>query len=177
MSIPVELVELRWRLESAGVVVVEEPDHLTIRLPFFCSVRVYSDEGRLRVESFFGLVARTRATVMKFGAMALFAAAAIRFGTTYSIGVAIIAVLVAAYEGIRWLITEQATSKAQLIWALSHPERSEGPGLVGDYSQRAQVPSLTPFGTEPFGRDDFSPRATRQRDRLGQRDEPGSSSR
>ena len=47
MPLLAELVELRQRLQEIGMVVVEEPDHLNVRLPYFCSVRIYLTDGCL----------------------------------------------------------------------------------------------------------------------------------
>ncbi len=118
MPIPAYLVDLRLRLEAAGMIVVEEPDHLNVRLPFFCSVRVYSNGERLRFESYFGVVTRVKSTTLKLGATSVLAVASAHYGIAYAGGIALLAVISGIYDSIRWQLTEHAVTRITMIDAL-----------------------------------------------------------
>ncbi len=118
MPIPAQLVELRSRLEAAGMIVVEEPDHLAARLPFFCSVRVYSDGDRLRFDSFFGVMARVRSTTLKLGGLTMLALASSHYGVGYAGIVALLAIIAGIYDSIRWQITEHAITRITTLAAV-----------------------------------------------------------
>jgi hypothetical protein len=115
MPIPTHLAELRLRLEAVGMVVVEEPDHLTIRLPFLCSVRVYGDAERLRMEGHFGVYSRVRSTMLKLGGLTTLAVALGRLGLAYAGVVALLALIAGIYDSIRWQITEHAITRISTI--------------------------------------------------------------
>lgn len=117
MPIPAQLVELRSRLEAAGMIVVEEPDHLNVRLPFFCSVRVYSDGERLRFDSFFGVMSRVRSTTLKLGGITVLAILASRYGVTYAGLAAFLAIIAGIYDSIRWQVTEHAITRITTLAA------------------------------------------------------------
>jgi len=119
MPIPAQLIELRSRLESAGMVVVEEPDHLNVRLPFFCSVRVYPDGERLRFDSFFGVLSRVRSTTLKLGGTTVLAAASAQYGLGYAGLAALAAVVAGIYDSIRWQITEHAITRITTVSAFA----------------------------------------------------------
>ena len=124
MPIPAQLVDLRARLEAAGMIVVEEPDHLNVRLPFFCSVRVYSDGERLRFESYFGVATRVKSTTLKLGATTVLAVASARVGLGYAGIVALLAVIAGIYDSIRWQLTEHAVTRITTLSALASMEMS-----------------------------------------------------
>lgn len=115
MPVPIELIELRARLETAGMVVVQEPDHITVRLPFFCSVHVHFEDGRLRTEAFFGVVPRVRSTMFRLGAATLLTLGLARAGLAYFAGMAVFTVMVGIYDVIRWTLTEQTITRIQLL--------------------------------------------------------------
>ena len=117
MTLPPQLVELRGRMREIGMVVVEEPDHLNVRLPYFCSVRVYLIDGCLRFEAFFGLVPRTRSTMGKLGAFTGFTVAALRAGVPYALGVGIIGVMLGIYDVIRTIATENVITRVGIVYA------------------------------------------------------------
>src|SRR6476620_3610559 len=102
MPLPLELVQLRMRLQDIGVVVVEEPDHLTIRLPFFCSVQVRLVDGRLKLDAYYTLLPRMKATIIRFIVLGALCTGSIRIPAPFSLGLASLAVLAGMLEVIRW---------------------------------------------------------------------------
>src|ERR1700753_4073526 len=131
MPLSAQLAQLRQRLETAGLVVVEEPDHLNVRLPFLCRVRVYSDGERLRCESYFGVAPRVRATVLKVGGLTVLAIGAAHFGMGYAGIVALLALISGIYDSIRWQITEHAITRIAMINALAVTIDAAGQPLIG----------------------------------------------
>jgi hypothetical protein len=131
MAISVRLAELRSRLEAAGMIVVEEPDHINVRLPFFCSVRVYSDAERLRFDSYFGVLSRVKSTTMKLGGLTVLAMASGHYGVGYAGIVALLAVIAGIYDSIRWQITEHAITRVSMIAALAAMEVPSARRLAG----------------------------------------------
>lgn len=125
-----ELIELRARLESAGMIVVQDPDHLTVRLPFFCSVRVYFVGGRLRFDPYFGMVPRVRATAIKFAALGGMAVSVMKLGTNYVVGMSVLLILAGVYDLVRWLITEQTITRTVLLDAMTG--RPSAPATLGE---------------------------------------------
>jgi hypothetical protein len=138
MPIPVELLELRGRLEEVGMVVVEEPEHLVVRLPYLCSVRIFADNGRLRFAPYLGLQPRTRATLIKlvgFGAVALLST---RLGESYAVGALVAGVLFGVYDIFRVMLTENVITRASLIYSqMRHGAASVGAAAIG--AQRASA--------------------------------------
>ena len=122
------------------MVVVEEPDHLNVRLPFFCSVRVYSDSGRLRFESYFGIVSRVRSTTLKLGGVTVLAIAAARYGATSAGIAAFVAVIAGIYDSIRWQLTEHAITRIATLNAFAAMEPST-PALAPGYGSAAGLRS------------------------------------
>jgi len=113
------------------MIVVEEPDHLNVRLPFFCSVRVYSDADRLRFESYFGVLSRVRSTSMKLGGLTVLAIASARYGIVYAGAVALLGVIAGVYDSIRWQVTEHAITRVTMIAALAAMEVPSGRRMAG----------------------------------------------
>lgn len=99
------------------MIVVEEPDHLTVRLPYFCSVRIYLVDGCLRFEPFFGLVPRTRSTMTKLVMFTGFTLVAFKGGVPWALGIAMIGIMSSIYDVIRLSVTENVISRASLIYA------------------------------------------------------------
>jgi hypothetical protein len=121
MSIDPALVDLRARLESGGMIVVQEPEYLSVRLPYFCSVQIRCERGRLRCDPFFGVVPRTRATLLK-----LIGTTSVAVSTVLTMGLAplpvalgFLVVASAAYDVIRTILTENVITRVQTIWALN----------------------------------------------------------
>ena len=134
-----ELVALRARLDAVGVVVVQEPEYLTIRLPFFCSVRVTFVDGRLRFEGFFGPASRVKSSTIRLTIIALIAASLAKFGPAYAGTMAVIAVLAAIYDVLRWMITEQAITRATIV-AATQPLPGVTPGSLGEGNPSSVAP-------------------------------------
>lgn len=114
-----ELLDLRARLESAGMVVVQDPDHLTVRLPYFCSVRVYFVDGHLKFDPYFGMVPRVRATAIKGAAMFGLSVSVMKLGTSYLVGMLVLLILAGVYDIVRWLITEQTITRTVMLDAIA----------------------------------------------------------
>ena len=131
MPISAQLADLRARLEAAGMIVVEEPEHLNVRLPFFCSVRVYADAERLRFDSYFGVAGRVKSTVMKLGGLTVLALALARYGVAYAGVVALLVLVAGIYDSIRWQITEHAITRISMIAALAAAEASSPRQVAG----------------------------------------------
>src|SRR3954471_18217902 len=112
MPLDPELVELRHRLQEMGMVVVEEPDRLTVRLPYFCSVRIKLVDGCLRFDPFFGLVPRTRSTMVKLLIYMGFTVAAFKAGVPYALAVGIVGIMLGIYDIIRTIATESVITRA-----------------------------------------------------------------
>ena len=132
------------------MVVVEEPDHLTVRLPYFCSVRIYLVDGCLRFEPFFGLVPRTRSTIGKLFVFTSFTVAAFRAGVPYALGIAIVGIMIGIYDIIRTIATENVISRAGIVYTqLLHAERP--PQTFGaPTAPRALEPGAAASSTPPF---------------------------
>ena len=147
------------------MVVVEEPDHLTVRLPYFCSVHIYLVDGCLRFEPYFGFVPRTRSTVGKLFVFTSFTVAAFKAGVPYALGVAIIGIMLGIYDVIRTIATENVISRTAMVYAqLLHGERPSTPTRV---LERGSMPmSVSPA---PTTRDELRIR----RDQQVKANEPG----
>lgn len=137
MPIPIELRDLRERLQDVGMVVVEEPDHVTVRLPYFCSVRIHSVDGRLRFESFFGLVPRTRATMLKIFMFTGFTLAAFTRGMPYALAIAMVGIMAGVYDIIRVIVTEGVVTRASVVYSDLLRERSAAPPSLTGQSMHA----------------------------------------
>lgn len=113
-----ELVAFQGRLEEIGEVAALHSDHLCVRLPLLCAVRVRYDGSRLRCEPRFGATSRTAATAMSF------AAAAAAVGGLLLADVAmpalitggLLVVLATAYNVMRYVISEAAVTRVSLLW-------------------------------------------------------------
>ena len=114
------LLELRARLEDIGLVVVPNPDYLSVRLPYLCSVQIRYDGGRLACNAFFGVVPRTRATMIKLLGTSALAVTALSVSGLTPVSV-MLGFLVAAsgtYDVIRTTVTESVITKVQLLWSM-----------------------------------------------------------
>lgn len=129
------------------MVVVEEPDHLNVRLPYFCSVRIHLADGCLRFEPFFGVVPRTRSTMAKLFVFTTFTAAAFKAGMPYALGVGIIGIMMGIYDVIRTIATENVISRASSVYTqLLHGERplaAFGESTVTRALEAGSMPSST----------------------------------
>ena len=134
MSLHPELVELQRRLEGLGVVAVEHPDHLCVRLPLICSVRVRYDGARLTTEPRFGALGRTRATavLMGGGATAVGTLLSTRGVTPTTLAVGLLVGLAASYEVMRYVLTESTVTRVQTLWLARHADAAAAaPARVG----------------------------------------------
>lgn len=129
------------------MVVVEEPDHLNVRLPYFCSVRIYLTDGCLRFEPFFGLVPRTRSTMGKLVVFTSFTAAAFRAGVPYALGVAVVGIMLGIYDIIRTIATENVITRAGAVYTqLLHGDRAR-PTIGESTATRELGPGSVPVTT------------------------------
>jgi hypothetical protein len=118
MPLHPDLVALQERLVRGGTTAVAVADYLEIRLSLFSTVRVTYDGGQLSVVPFFGFVPRTRATLMTttivvLGIPALFILGGI---TPTNLGFAFLGVLSLVHEATRYVLTESAITRVQMIW-------------------------------------------------------------
>src|SRR3954468_5632881 len=115
-----ELLAFQARLEAGGLVVARHADHICVRLPLLCSVRVRYDGERIVYEPRIGAVSRTAATVSTFGiataAVVGFAATAAALPTVVTVGT--LGVLAVGYDVLRYLVIEGAMNRATLLWEL-----------------------------------------------------------
>lgn len=119
MAIPVELRQLRERLQDIGMVVVEEPEWLVVRLPYFCSVRIHFVEGHLRFEPHLGMLPRTRATMTKLLGFTFLTVAAMARGLPLQapIALATIGIMASIYDAIRVVVTEGVITRASAVYS------------------------------------------------------------
>jgi hypothetical protein len=122
MTLHLELARFQHRLESAGTVVAPHADHLCVRLPLFISLRVRYDGERLAFDPRFGVVSRGTATMAIFGVMNAAVVGALVAGVAPPVMIAVgtIAVLAAAYETLRYVVTESAITRVSLLWGMRH---------------------------------------------------------
>lgn len=123
MPLHPELVELQHRLQRLGVVAVEHSDHVCVRLPLLCSVRVRYDGARLTCEPRFGALGRTSATSVKLnggavGVATLLGTAGI---TPLTLAAGFLVGLAAAYDVIRYVLTESTVTRVMTLWEARHP--------------------------------------------------------
>jgi hypothetical protein len=149
MPISVELVELRARLEEVGMVVVQEPDYLTVRLPYFCSVRIHSDQRRLRFEPYVGMVPRTRATIFKLALLSAVTLTAARIAGPLALGIIGVAILVSLYDIVRVTITENVITRASLVYAQMPRAERAGHGDAPPIAGNATTDRLLTLGVLP----------------------------
>jgi hypothetical protein len=134
MALHPELLGFQRRLESSGMVVAAHGDHLCVRLPLLISLRVRYDGERLSFDPRFGAASRGTATVATFGVMNAAVVGAALSGVALPLVVAVgsIGAMAAAYEGLRYIVTESAITRVALLWAArSGPAASASPGALG----------------------------------------------
>ncbi len=128
MPLHPDLVALQERLVRSGTTAVAVADYLEIRLSLFSTVRVTYDGGQLSVVPFFGFVPRTRATLMTttivvLGIPALFVLGGI---SPTNLGFAFLGVLSLVHECTRYVLTESAITRVQMVW-----DRMTGGDAIG----------------------------------------------
>ena len=162
MSLHPELADLQHRLDRLGVVAVEHPDHLCVRLPLLCSVRVRYDGARMTCEPRFGALERTRATAVTIGGGALGAATFLAFAglTPATVAAGFLVGLAGAYDVMRYVLTESTVTRVQTLWAARHagvaaapaaPERLGARSVreLGVPTPAAGVRTVAPPAREP----------------------------
>jgi hypothetical protein len=112
------LGDLRGRLERLGYVVVPHGDHLCVRLPLLTSVRVRRDaHGQLTFMPQFGPFKRSGGL---FATSGVSSAAVTAVALTAGIGplmavVAFLGVVALAHDACRFVLTEGAVTRLQLL--------------------------------------------------------------
>ena len=119
-SLHPELLRFGRELEAVGVVAAVHADHLCVRLPLLASVRVRYDGERLSLEPRFGAVSRGVAVFGSFGTVTALIVGLTATGTALPALVAVGAVgtLAAAYDVMRFVVTEGAITRVTTLWAL-----------------------------------------------------------
>jgi len=121
------LKRLAARLERLGMVTAPFHDHVAVRLPLLCHVRVRVEHGRLRCDPYTGAVGRTRGTALVFVIFTLILSST--FGrdgiTAEALTIGFMAVLAVAWETIRYVLTESCITRVQAL-VLAEP------GLLDD---------------------------------------------
>jgi hypothetical protein len=130
-------------LQSLGMVVVPYDDGLEVRLSTFETVRIGLIDSVLRCDVRFGAVPRTRARwtfsiLSSVLVPALFLTTGVTAGT---LSVAVLIVLAAVSQAVRYTVTESVVSRIQMVWlnlrrTSSIPTPRETPSL----SRGAYVP-------------------------------------
>ncbi len=114
-----ELAAFRADLEELGYVVVPHGDHLCVRLPQFASVRVRLREGALRFDPHFGPLRRQHSSALTLGgaSAAVVGTLALTGVGVLSLGAAFVALMLAARDVGRYVVTEACITRLQLLWA------------------------------------------------------------
>jgi hypothetical protein len=131
MPLHPELVSFQRRLEASGTVVAVHADHLCVRLPLLVSLRVRYDGQRLAFDPRFGAVSRMTGTMTTFSVVnvAVVGSAFAGIALPAVVAVCTVGVLAAAYEGLRYIVTESAITRVALLWgARADPSAALGSG-------------------------------------------------
>jgi hypothetical protein len=126
-----ELLRFGKRLEALGFVTAVHADHLCVRLPLLASVRVRYDGERLSLEPRFGAVSRNTAIITTVASVS-----ALLVGMTITgiavpalVAVAGLSSLAAAYDVMRFIVTDGAVTRVTMLWAF--PAGSEQRDAIG----------------------------------------------
>jgi len=149
-----DLVELQHRLRRLGVVAVEHPDHVCVRLPLLSSVRVRYDGERLACEPRFGALGRTAATVVTVGGGGLGAATFLALAgiTPATLAGGFLVGLAGIYEVMRYVLTESAVTRVQALWE-ARPASGATPARVAHGGARELGAPSPAAATVPVGRE------------------------
>jgi hypothetical protein len=111
------LKRLANRLERLGMVTAPFADHVAVRLPLLCHVRVRIEQGRLRCEPYTGAVQRTRGTVLLLLMFGLLLVSGFRREgvSAESMTMGFLAVLAFAWETFRYVLTESCITRVQAL--------------------------------------------------------------
>ena len=127
-SLHPELLRFGRQLEAVGMVAAVHADHLCVRLPLLASVRVRFDGERLSFEPRFGAVSRTVAVVSTVGSVSALLGGMTAGGIAVPalIAVGALGTLAAAYDVMRFIVTEGAITRVTTLWSLSSEGASRG---------------------------------------------------
>lgn len=117
-SLVPELAAFRADLEELGYVVVPHGDHLCVRLPQFASVRVKLGEDGLQFVPQFGPLRRHHSSALTLGGASTAVVAALLFAGVgaFALGAAFVGTMLAARDIGRYIVTEGAITRLQLLW-------------------------------------------------------------
>lgn len=123
------LTELRTTLDRMGYVVVPHGDHLCVRLALAASVRIYSSDGRIRLEPRSGPFGRTSGIVgTSVVGTGVVAAAAFAASGPVAFVAAFVGIVALAHDACRFVLTEGCMTRVQqLVRDLEH---SAPPGAL-----------------------------------------------
>ena len=146
------LPALRARLERLGYVVVPHGDHLCVRLSLFASVRVHDREGRIELRPQFGPFGRTGGLLATSGIAtgAVTASALLAGWAPVTAIVAFVGVVGLAHDACRYVITEGAMTRLQLLAADAGREGLRSPSRghpVLEAPDGAMLPAPSPERT------------------------------
>lgn len=139
-----ELASFRDDLEALGYVVVPHGDHLCVRLPQFASVRVKLGAGGLQFLPQFGPLRRHHSSALTLGgaSAAVAAALALTGVGAVALGAAFIGTMLAARDVGRYIVTEGAITRLQLLWTARAAGVTHPPSLPGTLGSRtARIPT------------------------------------
>jgi hypothetical protein len=146
-SLHPELLRFGRQLEAVGMVAAVHADHLCVRLPLLASVRVRYDGDRLSLEPRFGAVSRTVAVMSTVGSVSalLVGMTAAGIAVPALIAVGALGTLAAAYDVMRFIVTEGAITRVTTLWSL--PESASrglfsAPAVTLETSAREPSPAL-----------------------------------
>jgi len=127
-----ELASFRDDLEDLGYVVVPHGDHLCVRLPQFASVRVKLGADGLQFIPQFGPLRRHHSSALTLGgaSAAVAAALALTGVGAIALGAAFLGTMLAARDVGRYIVTEGAITRLQLLWT-ARGAGVTNPGAVG----------------------------------------------
>ena len=113
-----ELASFRDDLAELGYVVVPHGDHLCVRLPQFASVRVKLGEEGLQFIPQFGPLRRHHSSALTLGGASVAVAAALVLTGVgaVALGAAFLGTMLAARDVGRYIVTEGAITRLQLLW-------------------------------------------------------------
>ena len=128
-----ELAAFRADLEELGYVVVPHGDHLCVRLPQFASVRVKLGEEGLQFIPQFGPLRRHHSSALTLGgaSAAVAAALALTGVGAIALGAAFVGTMLAARDVGRYIVTEGAITRLQLLWRARAAGLTLPPALGG----------------------------------------------
>src|SRR5688500_19062639 len=128
-----ELASFRDDLEDLGYVVVPHGDHLCVRLPQFASVRVKLGADGLQFIPQFGPLRRHHSSALTLGgaSAAVAAALALTGVGAIALGAAFIGTMLAARDVGRYIVTEVAITRLQLMWTARHAGETPPPSPGG----------------------------------------------